>query len=729
MKRRYQDIDPEDPSPIPIPSTAAPPKVRSPVTLPDSRSNRADGPKTSEFAFFKKLKKDAGQRFDSHSMQRIKNQPHKWNSGECYRAVERTRTVRNISKSSEGTKITINRPFPAGKASSNELGSRLSVEKVNSKDSRSPLPVNNVTLINFDSFPSPVDRAVNNSEVKLKNAFSAVEPIFSIEDWLQHHSDNKKPGGSHADEAELFSRKREKLLQWAHNSFPEIEELGSKGCDVISVLLSRLFPWSNEKNGYRSAEAAPLESNTKAELFACPKSDIPPKKIYRLPERKIMEIQDTPSYLENATPSYWSDISRETVISDIDSTTYNYHSALQKNLELPTCKLREKNLTSCIDNDSTFGFPFVRHGFFLPFISSNEPDDLHDPNGSLPASEPFLPLLERDSLNGTSSYWSDRSRETTLSNIHSPHYNNHSTLQKYLESPSYEVREKNLISRVEGDPTFGFPFVRPQSSLPFSSFKEPDYLRDPTGSLPGRDPCFPQLEWDSVNMNNRSSSATYQNTNWTIVPALQCSWDHQQSLDIPFNSFEKLDDSHDPNGSPGREPHLALLQWHPDVNERSLSATCPDTNWTLIPAVQSSWNHQQSLNNWRESFGTLGLCSSPVLGNYPQYFYTLVSPTSTSYEKHEFGRSILETDEEIIADWQQLPLTLSHSSNCFNLIADCNHFEVACQGSESSGFLPSPENHLGFMSNALVEENNTTDFGNHLSFALNVQWKSYNQVV
>ncbi|PPR90198.1 hypothetical protein GOBAR_AA30484 [Gossypium barbadense] len=625
MKRRYQDIDPEDPSPIPISSTAALPKVRSPVNLPDSLPNRADGPKTSEFAFFKKLKKDAGQRFDSHSMQRIKNQPHKWNSGECCRAVERTRTVRNISKSSKGTKITINRPLPAGKASSKELGSRFSVEKVNSKDSRSPLPVNNVTLINFDSFPSPVDRAVNNSEVKLKNAFSAVEPIFSIEDWLKHHSDNKKPGGRYP---------------------------------VVNI-----FILCFESKG---------------------------------------------------------DISRETMTSDIDSTTYNYHSALQKTLELPTCKLREKNLTSCIDNDSTFGFPFVRHGSFLPFISSNEPDDLHDPNGSLPAREALLPLLEWDSLNGKSPYWSDRSRETMLSNIHSPPYNNHSTLQKYLESPSYEVREKNLISRVEGDPTFGCPFVRPQSFLPFSSFKKPDYLRDPTGLLPGGDPYFPQLEWDSVNMNKRSSSATYQNTNWTIVPALQCSWDHQQSLDIPFNSVEKLDDSHDPNGSPGREPHLALLQWHPDVNERSLSATCPDTNWTLIPAAQSSWNHQQSLNNWRESFGTLGLCSSPVLGNYPQYFYTLVSPTSTSYEKHDFGRSILETDEEIIADSQHLPLTLSHSSNCFNLIADCNHFEVACQGSESSGFLPSPENHLGFMSNALVEENNTTDFGNHLSFALNM---------
>ena len=49
----------------------------------------ASGPKTSEFAFFKKLKKDAGQRFDSHSTRREKNQSNKSNSSECCRLVGR----------------------------------------------------------------------------------------------------------------------------------------------------------------------------------------------------------------------------------------------------------------------------------------------------------------------------------------------------------------------------------------------------------------------------------------------------------------------------------------------------------------------------------------------------------------------------------------------------------------------------------------------------------------
>ena len=154
----------------------------------------------------------------------------------------------------------------------------------------------------------------------------------------------------------------------------------------------------------------------------------------------------------------------------------------------------------------------------------------------------YMPYLE----NYTSSYWLDRSSETVLSNICSPTYRNHRTHQKNLELPSCELRGKNRISGIEGESTFGFPFVRR------GSFNEPDDLHDPNGSLPGREPHFPLLEWDSVNMNGRS-----------------------------------------------------------------LSAACQNTNWTIVPAVQSSWDHQQSLNNWCESFGTLGLCSSPALGNYP----------------------------------------------------------------------------------------------------------------
>ncbi|XWS36522.1 hypothetical protein CRYUN_Cryun20dG0092100 [Craigia yunnanensis] len=548
MKRRNHDIHPEDPSPI---------RTSFPEAL-----HRDSGPKTSEYAFFKKLKKDAGQRFESRSMQREKNQPNKLNSGPCCRVVEGTKIRRNICKSSEGTNITRNSskdfrsPLSVGNVSSKELGSLLSIKNVSSKDSRSLLPINNVTHINFDSFLSPVDRAANNSEVNLKNTFSAFESICSIENWMEHDSDNKRLGGSQSDQVELFSRKRQKLRQWAHNSFPEIEELCSKGYDLISMLRSRLLPWSNEKYSCRNAESAPVESNTKTELLACPESDIPSKKLYRLPKRNIMEVEYIP-YLENGTSSYWSDRSRETMLSNICSPTYKNHNTLQKNLELPSCELRGKNLISCIEGESTFGFPFVRHGSFPPFSSFKEPDDLHDRNGSLPGREPHLLLLE----------------------------------------------------------------------------------------------------WDSVNMN-----------------------------------------------------------------ERSLSATCQNTNRTMIPAVRSSWDNQQSLNNWCESFGTHDLCSSPVQGNYPQDFYTLLPPNSTSYDNYELGRSILE-EEETIADLNHLPLTLSHSSKCLNLIADCDLYEIACKGSETSDILPSPGNHFGFMSKAFGEENNTPGFGTHLSFALDVEWK------
>ncbi|XP_021281289.1 uncharacterized protein LOC110414426 isoform X2 [Herrania umbratica] len=523
MKRRNRDTNTEPPIRTSFP--AALHRVHSATTRPDSRSNRADGPKTSEYAFFKKLKKDAGQKYDSHSMRREKNQSNKLNSTEHREVVEGTNIVRNISRSSEGTNIITTRskdfrsPLSVRNVSSKELRSLLSSQHVSSKDSGSSLPVNNVTCVNFDSFLSPVDGAAN--------------------DWGME--------GSQSDQVELFSKKRQKLHQWAHNSSPEMEELCSKG---------RLLPQNNEKNSFRSADSAPAENDTKTQLLACPKSDIPSKKLYRMPTRNIMEVEYLP-YLENDTSSYWSDRSRDTRSSNICTPAFNNHNTIRKNLDLPSCELRGKNLFSCIEGDSTFSFPFVRHGSFPPFSPFKELDDFHDPNGSLLGREPFL-----------------------------------------------------------------------------------------------------LLEWDSINMN-----------------------------------------------------------------ERSLSATCQNTNWTIVPAVQSSWDQHQSLTMLSESYGTFRFCSSSVLRNYPQDFYTEVPPTSTSCDKQELGGSVLEEKEETVADLNPLPLTLSHSSKYLNLIGDCNYYEIACKGSETSDILPSLGNHLGFLKKAFGEEDSIPGSGTHLSFALDVEWK------
>ena len=92
-----------------------------------------------------------------------------------------------------------------------------------------------------------------------------------------------------------------------------------------------------------------------------------------------MEVEYMP-YLENYTSSYWLDRSSETVLSNICSPTYRNHRTHQKNLELPSCELRGKNRISGIEGESTFSFPFVRHGSFPPFSSFNEQSLIADCN-------------------------------------------------------------------------------------------------------------------------------------------------------------------------------------------------------------------------------------------------------------------------------------------------------------------------------------------------------------
>ncbi|OMP06388.1 hypothetical protein COLO4_08165 [Corchorus olitorius] len=618
-RRRNHDANPNESSSMPTSFPAAPLIVRSPETRFNSRSNQAAVPKTSEFAFFKKLKKHASERFDCQPIQREESQSKKLNSSKFGKVEEGTKMlVKTFVTPSEETNINKNCsedfgfPLSIGKFSSKELGSVLSMENVMSMDSRLPLHVNHVTRHDCDPVLSPFGRAANNTEASLNKAFSAFESPCHIEDFLDHDSDSKRPRvikivlvplhlskPAESDQVGLFSGKRQKLRQLAHNSFPEIEELCSKGYNLTSMLLSRLLPWSNEKNSIRSAESELVERNSKSELFACSKSDIPSKKLHGMPTRNIMEIECMPD-LENGTSSCFSD---------------RLGFACSKS-DIPSKKL---------------------HGMPTRNIMEIE----------------CMPYLE----NGTSSCFSDRLGETMLFNFGSPTKNYCSTLQKNLELPSCEYRRKNLTSCITGDSTFGFPFGRHHSYLPYSPFKEPDNSHDPHGSLPGREPRVLLLEWDPINMN-----------------------------------------------------------------ETSLSSTCQNTNWTMIPAVQSSWDDQQCKSYWDESYGTLGVYSSPVR-NHPQEFYTLMPPKGTFYDKHERGRSTTLEDEEMVPDLGYLPLSSINLPERVNYIGNCDYYEIACRGCETSDILPFPGNQLRFASKIVGEDNGTPSNGTHLSFAVDVEWK------
>ncbi|OMO97840.1 hypothetical protein CCACVL1_04432, partial [Corchorus capsularis] len=169
-RRRNHDANPNESSSIPTSFPAAPHIVRSAETRLNSRSNQAAVPKTSELAFFKKLKKHAGERFDCQPIQREESQSKKFNSSKFGEVEEGTKMlVRTFVRPTEETNINKNccedfgLPLSVGKFSSKELGSVLSMETVMSMDSRLPLPVNHVAHHDCDPVLSPFGRAESNT--------------------------------------------------------------------------------------------------------------------------------------------------------------------------------------------------------------------------------------------------------------------------------------------------------------------------------------------------------------------------------------------------------------------------------------------------------------------------------------------------------------------------------------------------------------------------------------
>ncbi|GKU86161.1 hypothetical protein SLEP1_g723 [Rubroshorea leprosula] len=307
MKPRNHQFSSRDPSPITIPSTldfhgVATDSRANKDSSRKKRPNSADvyggnpsgfniddslprrgtygsksiGPKTSEYAFFKKLKTDSSHKFQSLSINKEEYRLKKSSSSKC--RGDGNSTVRNdISNYAEGTNIF----------------------RSSSRDFRPTSPMENFTCMDFDPFLSPVERAAKNSKVTMNKAFSPLEDTCSIEKWIGKDCDDREP-------RDIFSRKRQKLRQWvADCSFPDIDELCSKGHDFVSLLLSRLFPGDNEKNSSNTPESWSMEINTKYKILASTEQDIHFKKLHWMPTRNLAGVEYMPS-LENGPSSHWS---------------------------------------------------------------------------------------------------------------------------------------------------------------------------------------------------------------------------------------------------------------------------------------------------------------------------------------------------------------------------------------------------------------------------------------
>ncbi|XP_075647877.1 uncharacterized protein LOC142618748 isoform X5 [Castanea sativa] len=198
-------------------------------------------------------------------------------------------------------------------------------------------------------------------------------------------------GGQHSH-GEIFSRKRQKLRKWVvETSYPHIEELCSKGYDFVSLLLSRLFPESNENSGFKKSKSRDIDIDTKSQFLNSLESHSQLKKLSHIPASNYME-PDHASHLDDGPSSCWLNRSPEGVLSTFYTPPSDASIAcLKYEMRETGYEVGRRSPVLCTQCDSTCGFQSKRYGS-LAYNHLKELDDLHYPKKCLinSGSHPLL---------------------------------------------------------------------------------------------------------------------------------------------------------------------------------------------------------------------------------------------------------------------------------------------------------------------------------------------------
>lgn len=236
---------------------------------------------------------------------------------------------------------------------------------------RSSLPVEKARFIKDDSFLSPHGDALKISGINniVDPCCEATRSPLLVEKVTPTNHDILPPfggglrnsGNQHFDEG-VFSTKRRKLRQWvADTSLPEVDEFCSKGFDLVSVLLSRLFPKGNENKCCMDPKSRQVDIGTKHQSPSFPDSDT---------KIKGFDWKCTKNLIESGHWSYWDDgfstygfnQPRDIIISEMDtlgpdcpSTRYTTKTRLEYKYSEPPFDLEDRRIaSSCTGSDSSF---------------------------------------------------------------------------------------------------------------------------------------------------------------------------------------------------------------------------------------------------------------------------------------------------------------------------------------------------------------------------------------
>ncbi|KAK7279465.1 hypothetical protein RJT34_24518 [Clitoria ternatea] len=391
-KRKNAEIDSNDPLP-------------SALAVPDKGD-----PKTSEYAFFKKLKKDASFRFRSHPLDNDSSVSSSMNHESSHYFREKTGDVRVASKTHNSSRI-----------------------------------IQDVTTVRTDSFLSPF-AGVARSKPGLHSITNPKNSQDYSDNFKSQHTSSHE--GNQCGDGKIFSIKRQKLRQFAAGAlFSDTEKLCSKGHIVVSMLLSRLFPMSIEENKYEDPNPGKVVNATRNGLPNSRESDHQFKEHYRIPNEKFPELESSPYFSDHAlSPMFLRSYERITPYTEFPANLSHNFQPLCCITE-PECKFSATpSFSAAAKSDVSLGSLFnkaanaTRHGL----LGSWELDVQFAEHYQIPKRK----LLELESNSNLSDHLLSPMFLRSVEIITPP-----------VDFPTFPHKLQPLLSRTETESKFGGSFI------------------------------------------------------------------------------------------------------------------------------------------------------------------------------------------------------------------------------------------------------------------------------
>ncbi|CAL5207095.1 unnamed protein product [Lathyrus oleraceus] len=558
-------------------------------------------PKTSEYAFFKKLKKDASLKFSSGPVKKDDSSlsSKKSESGEC--SKERTDDVR------VGT---------MGCNSSN-------IEK-------------NLSTFKMDSFLSPSVGAWNKSDMYSMSSKLKTSQGFGDTNKPQRFSNE----GNQNEDGDVFSRKRQKLRQCVEDTlFLDREKQCSKGLDIVSMLLSRLFPMSTDctvKNKYKEANPGKIESATRFDLLDSQESDLDVqfKEHYLVPKRKFLEL-DSGSYFNDQSLSPMFLESGERITPHTEFLTYHSENFQPRySITAPKCnRSGSPSFSASVSDNITLGplFNEVENATKYSLLDSREFDFQCTDTHQIPKRK----LLELES----SSCISDH--------LLSPMFlRSVESVTPLTEFPIYPRKFRPMF-RTEAESEFGGTpsylvkneLITPHTEFPICPHKFQPMFRIEAESEFGGTSSY-------LDKNDVTSGFLYYEPNHETF-----SLDH-------FKELGKLE----------REPIPLLMgkDFNCEKDEIKLPISCKYGKPYMAPALSILDHGEEQISN--DALSDYHFSPSSLLLDKPSDFNSVFDSGLLSYQKSQFGKHVYEDDDgEMDTNFNHASLSLSHNKHYFKL--------------------------------------------------------------